>query len=783
MRLALSWLKQFVAVESSVDDIAASLVRLGHEVEAIEYPRASLNGVIVGKIVSMDAHPNADRLKLLKVDIGANEPLSIVCGANNMQAGDKIPVATIGSSLPNGMKIKKGKVRGEASFGMCCSEVELGLADESDGLMILPEATDSGRMMGEYLELEEAIIELSITPNRGDCMSVLGLARELAADFDLPLAAIELNEADMQIDHAPSIRGDAEDDCPYYTARLIEGVTITAAPTWLQQYLLAAGQRSVNGVVDALNYVMFELGQPMHAFDGNRVHGALHIRHAEDGETFDGLDGRKISLNKGDLLIADEQQVLAMAGIMGSMASGVTAESSSIVLESAFFRPARISLTRRTHGTVSEASMRFERGVDPAQVAAAMHRATELILRLFGGQAGPIKVCGDDINTLPSKEITVDVDRIARRLGLPITEGSDAVLQRMGFLLERNNGTLHITVPSWRHDVNIAEDLSEEYARIIGYDQLPSILPESTIRCSMAPTDMVAAAINAGFVQVVSYAFISSSEQQLFCADPSQDVKLSNPISEAMAVMRRSIWPGLLNAARHNMNRQQKGVALVELGRTYARQAEVIQETNQVAWLVTGEVESDQWYGKARHADFFDLKGSVEHYLAEQGHAARILIGQEHQGLQLGQQADILVGRNIIGCLGRVDGSLAEKYDLDAAVFVAEINLDLLPARKAPKFSKIPEFPSVERDLVFLLADTISANDLLSQLRKGADKTLLDLRVFDVYQGEGIAKGFYSIGVRLTLQAKDRTLLQDECDAIVEVAVKTIADKLGGVLR
>jgi len=478
MKVPFSWLKTYVSLTGSPSRIADDLIRLGHEVEGVEEPRAAVKGVRVGLITSKEAHPDADKLSLLKVDIGEAAPLKIVCGAANMSAGDKVPVATIGTGLPNGLKIKKGKIRGEVSCGMCCSETELGLAEESAGLMILPADAPVGVEVGEYLEMEEAVFDLSITPNRGDCMNIRGIARDLAADANLPLldsgdntAAIDTTVSTQRV----SVK--AEMDCPVYLACRIEGLTLSDSPAWMQAGLMMAGMRPVNGIVDVLNYVMLDSGQPMHAFDADRLNGDIVVRSAGDGEHFAALDGRELTLLKGDLVVTDDSSVIALAGIMGSAASGVNENTVNIVLESAFFRPARVSETRRVYAMVSEASMRFERGVDPAMVETAMQKATGMITGLFGGSAGEITVCGDAAGINAGRVIDCSVSRLESRLGIDIPEPADDVLRRMGFDISRDGDRLNVAVPLFRHDISISEDISEEYARVIGFDSIPEVLP------------------------------------------------------------------------------------------------------------------------------------------------------------------------------------------------------------------------------------------------------------------------------------------------------------------
>jgi len=784
MKIPFSWLKKHVALTATPAQIADDLVRLGHEVEGVEMPRTAVKGVRVGLIESKIPHPDADKLSLLKVNIGEAEPLSIVCGAANMDAGDKVPVATIGTCLPNGLSIKKGKIRGEVSFGMCCSEVELGLAEDSDGLLILPADAPVGAEVGEYLELEEAVFDLSITPNRGDCMNVRGIARDLAADANLPLAEIEQSFADINdAVAAPDVGVSAGQDCPVYLARNIQGVTVVDSPAWMQTALLLAGMRPVNGIVDVLNYIMLDLGQPMHAFDADKLDGGISIRSAQVGEDFAALDGRELKLNAGDLVVSDNSSVIALAGIMGSEPTGVTDATTNVVLESAFFRPARVSETRRIYAMVSEASMRFERGVDPLMVEIAMQRATALIIELFGGSAGEITCCGNADAINAGRSICCPVSGIAMRLGVDIPQAADDVLGRMGFGVSRSEDRLEVTIPSFRHDVSIPEDLSEEYARIIGFDAIPAILPPLAVTRPVRQDRSIHDAVTGGFLQVVSYAFISADEQRLFVADDGRDIELENPISDAMSVMRRSPWPGLLNIARHNLNRQQPGVSLVEQGRIYARTDAGHDEINTISWLIAGQAQPDEWYGSTRQADFFDLKGAVEIWLSLRGLSGRFIADDSIQGLQAGQSAKVLVGRTEAGRIGRVDGDIAAGFDIDVPVFVAEINLDILPSAKKAKFMPLPEFPGVERDLVFLFDKNTSSDAILNAVKSSAGKLLTDMRIFDRYEGKGVPEGKVSLGIRFALQDAKRTLTQEDSDAASASIIAAMEKRFGASLR
>lgn len=788
MKIPFSWLKEHCPIEKSPQDVADDLVRLGHEVEGIETPRAGVKGVRVGHIVEMKPHPDADKLKLLKIDLGDVDHLAIVCGATNMVEGDKVPVATVGTCLPNGLKIKKGKIRGEVSFGMCCSEAELGLAEDADGLLILPQDAPVGEEVGEYLGLEKAVFDLDITPNRGDCMSLRGIARDLAADYGLPL--IEPGDEVVATDDSvttPTVGVVASEDCLLYRACRIEGVKVSASPDWLQARLIAAGLRPINGVVDVINYTMLDLGQPMHAFDADTLHGDITVRTAKEGETFTSLEGKEVNLHAEDLVIADDNSVIALAGIMGSEPTGVTEKTTNIVLESAAFRPARISITRRTCGLVSDSSMRFERGVDPGMIAVAMDQVAHMIVGLFGGKVSATTTVGDADSLIKDTQIQVNMQRIASRLGIEVPKTADAVLERMGFGIEHQGDTLNFSVPSHRPDVRLAEDISEEYARVIGFDNIPVVMPPLTnIQPSKVDTG-ITDAVRLGFVQVINYAFISPQEQRLFVAEDApqddKDLVLPNPISEAMSVMRRSMFPSLLNTAKYNMNRQQTGVALVEQGRVYAGNMIEHTETNMLAWLMTGDVQQDTWYAKTRKADFFDLKGAVESWLQGRGLTARFMADDDVQGLQAGQTAKIFIGKSVAGYIGKVDGDLADGFDLSDDVFVASINLDVLHAGKKAKFQPIPEFPSIERDLVFLFDKGATSDAILQTVRKACGQHLVNASIFDLYDGEGVPEGKVSLGIRFVLQDGKRTLTQEDSGKAMQAVIDMMVNKFEAELR
>ncbi len=784
MRLPLSWLRDHVDPGAEPDELSQVLTRLGIEVENIETPAADLGGILVGEILAMTPHPSADRLSLLKVDVGREHPLQIVCGARNMKTGDKVALAPVGTRLPNGMLIRRARIRGEESFGMCCSEEELGLAEASDGIMILDSAAKVGESVADLLGLEEAVFELSITPNRGDCMSVRGLARELAAYFGKPLMRPEI----------PSITPDPaipvpevkliDADCPLYLACRIEGIRVKDSPGWLQKRLKNAGMRPVNGVVDVLNYIMLDMGQPMHAFDADRISGEICVRGAQAGERFIALDGSELQLDNEDLLVADREGGIALAGVMGSLASGVHSGTSNLVLEAAVFAPERVSLSARRHHLVSDASMRFERGIDASGVQEAMNMACAMVTEMFGGKAGKVAVCGDADRVVRKTSVRLDVEKMHARLGVSIPDSVDEVLERMGFGINRRDDHIVIEVPCHRNDVRIPEDMMEEYARIFGYERIPDRLPNRPMAVCIPPDHKaMQAAVSVGYQQVISYAFISRKMQAPFAPDDKADVCLSNPISQDMSVMRRSPWPGMLAVARYNMNRQQDGVALTEQGRIYAWEGGKIREDDIQAWLLAGERQSAQWFHAPRDADFFDLKGDLETWFQMMGHELCLVADDQLPGLQPGQSARLFAEKREVGRMGKVSVDVTAAFDLDVDVFVAQVLLNELPQPEIPHFAPLPEFPSVSRDLVFLFPRQARVEDILRAARKSVGNLLAEVRIFDRYVGEGVPEDQVSLGLRFTLQAADRTLTQADADQAAEAVITAMGKNFNATLR
>ena len=782
MRVPMRWLLDHLRTLPERQAVVQALVRLGHEVEGITSLRAGMQGVVIGQILRVEKHPNADRLHLLQVSTGPGEPVAIVCGAPNVREGAKVAVAVPGAELAGGLRIRKARIRGVESHGMCCSPAELGIGEDAGGIWLLPDDAPVGEPLADWLGLDEAILELSITPNRGDCMSVRGIARELAADFGLALKPLAEAHLPVELAELPVRVEDA--GCLYYAALRIEGIAKGArAPLWMQMRLREAGMRPVHGVVDVLNYLMLDLGQPMHAFDAARLAPPIVARAARAGEALAALDGRRYPLAGTDLVIADANGVQALAGVIGAAQSAVDDETESVVIESAFFAPERVSLTRQRLGIVSEAGLRFERGVDPLLVRHALARAAGMITELFGGRITAFGEAGDLAEVARLRTIHVLWHRITDRLGFAPPERSDEILTRMGFGVRRHGDALTVEVPPFRRDVQGWWDIAEEYGRIAGLEEVPStplLLPPTPQ--AEAAWDPVAAAVEAGAREVVLLAFSSPARERLFTPEDGADVVLAHPLSERASILRRSLLPQLVAAAAGNLRRGARAVRLVECARVHRLQDGRPVEEARIAWCYAGLAHDDAWFAKARPVDFFDLKGALEHWLARAGIAADFVAEDALPGLEPGQSARIVADGRTIGCIGRVGEEAARALEMEAPAFVAEIVLDGLKPQRQARFVAAPEHPAIVRDLVVLAPRAVAAADLVRAAARGAGALCESARVFDRYAGQGIPADKVSLGIRLVLRAPDRTLTQEEADQAVARALAEL-EQLGAALR
>lgn len=792
MKVSESWLREWVNPEINTQTLVDQLTMAGIEVDATEPVAGAFSGVVVGEIVSVEQHPDADKLRVCRV---AGHPdgseVQIVCGAPNARAGLKVPFATVGAKLPGDFKIKKAKLRGVESFGMLCAQTELEAGDDDDGLWELPADAPVGADLRDYLNFNDTIIEVDITPNRGDCLSVRGLARELGVINRSPVTEVAVAPVEAVIDDHLPVTLEAGEACPRYLGRVIRDIDVSApSPWWVQEKLRRAGLRSIDAVVDVTNYVLLELGQPMHAFDLAKLNGGIVVRGARAGERLTLLDGQEVELTAGTLLIADNTRPLAMAGIMGGQDSAVSSSTRDVFLESAFFNPVAIAGRARSYGLHTDSSHRFERGVDYELARQAIERATELLLSIVGGKPGP--VVEQVSEHLPrAGKVQLRKARIASGLSIEMDDATVTdILTRLGFSVETGTAEgWQVCVPSWRFDVSIEADLLEELARIYGYNRLPTKVPDQSMaikshtEARQTLSRLRSHLIARRYQEVVTYSFIEPKLCTLF--EPGiAPVALQNPISADMSVMRTSLLPGLVNTLRHNINRQQERVRLFESGQKFVPGADGVAQTPTLAGLIYGPVASENWADSDAPADFFDLKGDVESLLAVGGKADSFTFKADtHPALHPGQTAGIFRNGEKVGVLGAIHPELQDQLDLPDGVFVFEVALDSLLEAKVPAFTPLSKFPAVRRDLALLVERGLAVNELLGAIKDTAGEYLYDVKVFDLYMGKGIDPHRKSVALGLTFQHPSRTLNDEEINGFVEDVVNHVTEIYGATLR
>ncbi len=787
MKFSEQWLREWVNPDISREQLCGQLTMAGLEVDAVKPVAPEFSGVVVAEIVSAEPHPDADKLQVCKVDAGQDEPLQIVCGASNARVGIKIPAALVGAVLPGDFRMKQAKLRGVASFGMLCSAKELGLAEEAAGLFELPPNAEPGRDLRDCLQLDDVTIELGLTPNRGDCLSLAGVAREVGVLNCLPVQTPIGAAVPVVHEHTFPVHVDSEEACPRYVGRVIRGIDpATETPLWMQERLRRSGLRSLGAVVDVTNYVMLELGQPMHAFDLDRLSGGIQIRRARPDETLVLLNEQLITLREDSLVIADEDGPLALAGIMGGAASAVRDTSRNIFLESAFFSPAVLAGQARKYGLHTDSSHRFERGVDPDLQSRAIERATALLIDISGGEAGPVTDI-TVVEQLPrSPAILLREQQIARLLGTGIAgEETEQILSRLGMQVERQADGWQVTPPGYRFDISLEVDLVEELARIHGYENLPSVRPVAALAMRACPESQLPLETlrhiltTRGYQEVITYSFVDPEIQQLLTPD-CKPVALANPISSDMAVMRTSLWTGLLQTVAYNLNRQQSRLRVFETGLRFVPGKSGVRQEKMLAGAICGTADPEQWGTASHEVDFFDLKGDIEaltNQLPLQFHA------ETHPALHPGQSACIYLHDKPIGWLGLLHPSVEKKLDLSCPVVVFELLLAEIQGRPLPAFEEISRYPAIRRDLAVIVDDETEAEAVLQCVRQSAGKLLQSICLFDVYQGKGIDSGRKSLALGLTLQHYSRTLEDEEIDTLVHRVVDAIEQKLGGTLR
>jgi len=794
MKISVRWLRELVAVSQQPQALAESLTMAGLEVDAVAAAAPPLPGVVVAEIVSCAPHPDAERLRVCAVRHGESVS-SVVCGAPNARAGIHVALALPGAVLPGGVRIERARVRGVESNGMLCSARELGLGEAAGGLLELPPTLESGVSLYDALDLDDSIIEVDLTPNRGDCLGMLGVAREVSALTGAPWQPPDLSPVPSTHDRWVSVRLDAPQDCPRYLCRVIAGLDPTAAsPVWMVERLRRAGIRSLGPVVDVTNYVMLELGQPMHGFDLDRIDREIVVRRAVAGERLELLNGDTVEPHTDTLLITDASGPLALAGIMGGEGSAVGDTTRDVLLESAFFAPDSVIGKARRHGLHTDSSHRFERGVDPCLQREAIERATRLLLEIAGGEPGPITEAVATEHLPGTRRVRLRQARIERLLGvqLPVDQ-VETVLRRLGLAV----GVLRdecwdVEVPPFRFDISLEEDLIEELARIHGYDRIPTRFPAAPARIAERPERQVGLRrirtwlLARGFDEAINYAFGDPAEQHLL--DPAHAaVMLANPLSSELSAMRTSLLPGLLRSLRHNRHRQQERLRLFETGVVFRGGLAALEQTPMLGLALCGSALPEQWAAMpaGRQVDFFDLKGVVEGLLALRGREASTVAFEtgNHPALHPGQSALLRFEDGTQGWLGAVHPRVMQQLGLDVPVFVAELPIAVLQHGGVPRYRGVSRYPSVRRDLALLVPDALPAAVVVTTIRAQAGELLQDLVVFDEYRGEGVPEACRSLAVGLMLQDPTRTLTDEDGERVVERILAALDVELGVRLR
>lgn len=783
MQFSENWLRQFVNPAIDSETLSRELTMTGLEVEALEPVAASFSKVVVGEILSAEKHPDADRLQVLRVNIGTAEPLQIVCGAPNARVGLKAPCALVGAELP-GFNIKQAKVRGIESFGMMCSSAELGLFEESNGLLELASTAKIGQDIRELLDLDDKLFTLKLTPNRCDCLSILGIARDVAALTGTELQQLQVADVKATINAQLTVTVQESAACPLYCGRLIHGVKADAeTPDWITRRLERSGLHSISAVVDITNYVLLELGQPMHAFDAARLQGNIQVRYANPKDKLALLNEQTIELDADMLVIADDNGAIALAGVMGGSASGVSNTTTGIFLESAFFAPAAIVGRARRLGFSTDSSYRFERGVDFANTLQALERATSLILEICGGEAGPVT---EVLNALPQRQpVRLRMNRLCRVLGIQLDIAAVAeIFHKLGFDFQQADAEFIVTPPSYRFDIAIEEDLIEEIARLHGYDNIPATAPHADL--NMLPSaetrlnrtvlrDAMAAS---GYQEIVSYSFVDESWERDLLGNNSP-IKLLNPIASDMSVMRSGLWGGLLDSLVYNLNRKQSRVYLFEMGASYARTKDGFSETQRISGLAYGDSAPEQWGVAAREVDFYDIKADVDRLT--QGQAQ--YVAAEHAALHPGQSAQVLLNGRTIGWLGKLHPKWQQHYQLPRGIILFELDVAPLLECTLVQYSEVGKFPPVRRDIAVLVDEKVKVQDLLDTMRATKIPLVSDMALFDIYRGKGIAEGKKSLAFLVLMQDTQKTLTDAEADEVMAKLLDAVAKKHHAELR
>ena len=791
MKVSELWLREWVNPSLTGHQLAAQLTMAGLEVDGLHPVAGLFNQVIVAKVLQTTPHPQADKLTLCEIDAGLDTPLKVVCGAANVRAGLNVALAMPGANLPGGIIIKESMLRGQPSQGMLCSLSELGLDDNSEGIMELSADAPVGVDLRDYMSLNDQVLDIDLTPNRADCFSVLGVAREVAALNRLPLRAPPAVVNQPVINEQLDIELKAPEACPQYCGRIIRAINPNATtPLWMKERLRRAGLRSLHPVVDVTNYVMLELGQPMHAFDLEAIDGSINVRFAHKDETLELLDGQVVSLNEKVLVIADDSKPLAMAGIMGGEASSVHAHTTDIFLESAFFSPLFVAGVARFYGLCSDSSQRFERGVDPTLQTVALERATELLLQISGGQAGPVTVA-NDVDLIPAKiNVLFSPTSVKRLTGLQVSEDEMMlILKGLGMTVVRKDAQWDVGIPPHRFDISLDVDLVEEIVRLYGYDNIKSepliakVCPGNVNAYESTLNQIGDFLCTRGYHETISYSFVDPEVQQALYPD-AKAMQLLNPISSELSAMRVGMWPGLLASMIYNAHRQQSAIKFFEAGVVFDLSGGKLQERSCIAGLITGEQGGLNWSEPARQFDFYDMKGDLQSLFARLNRSDVKFVAASHDALHPLQTARIVIGETEAGWLGVLHPRLVDAMQISGDVVLFELSLFPLIHREPTRYQPISKYPLIRRDLSLLVGDDVSVAQIEHAVREVVSVNWLkSFDVFDVYTGDKIPKGKKSLAIALTLQDDHRTLVDAEINEIIGAIINQLDDEFAIILR
>jgi len=794
MKFSEAWLREWVNPEITREQLMYQITMAGLEVDDVEAVAGEFSKVVVGSVVECGQHPDADKLQVTKIDIGAAELIDIVCGAKNCRLGLKVAVAVVGAVLPGDFKIKEAKLRGQPSFGMLCSESELGLAETSDGIIELPADAPIGTCVREYLALDDVIIDVDLTANRADCLGIAGLAREVGVLNSIAVTEPTWQNAAVTIDDQVAINLQAPTACPRYLGRVIRGIKQDATtPLWMVEKLRRCGVRSVDAVVDITQFVLLEFGHPMHAFDLDKLEGGIEVRLATQDEKLTLLDGKEVSLNSDTLVVADSQKALAIAGIFGGQDSGVQEGTTNIFLESAFFAPLAIAGRARAYGLHTDASHRYERGVDPLLQAKAMERATQLLVDICGGSVGPITEALSAENLPVQATITLRRSKLDRLIGISIaSDRVETILTQLGCEVSSTEQGWIVVAPSYRFDMEIEEDLIEEVARVYGYNNIPNIAPEAALtmplhnEATLKLSKIRDVLVNREYQEAITYSFVDP-DKQLKLHPQADALILPHPISKEMSAMRVSLWTGLLESVSKNQKRQQPRVRLFETGLRFVKDENGengVKQQEMLSGVIIGSLHDAHWNIETRNVDFFDLKADLEALLDLCADSSSFEFkAEKHSALHPGQSAGIYRNGKNIGYIGTLHPSLTKPFALNGTAIVFEIELEQIITRNLPQAGNISKFPANHRDLAFVVDEQINAGNVLKFIEKIGGTELVGINLFDVYQGPGVEEGKKSLAIGLILQEATRTLEEQEIADRVNKIVEAVSTEFNASLR